>query len=60
MKQKIRRLLDLLRQPTTIAGLSALGVLVGLPPGTLDLAGSAIVALAGIAGVCLDERKAAP
>jgi hypothetical protein len=44
-----------LRQPSTIVGLTAIGVLVGLPPGVVDLTGQAIVAVASLVGVFTDE-----
>lgn len=40
-------LADRLREPSTLAGLSALGVLVGLPPGTVD--GVALLVSGGLA-----------
>lgn len=47
---------DWLRQPSTILGLSALGTLVGVPPGTLDLLGNIIVGGAGLAGILLNDK----
>jgi hypothetical protein len=44
-----------LRQPSTIVGLTAIGVLVGIPPGSMNLAGQAVVAVAGLVGVFTDE-----
>ncbi|WP_165456690.1 hypothetical protein [Aquabacterium lacunae] len=46
-----------LREPSTVAGLSALALLAGLPPGTVDLAAQAIAGVAGLAAVLLPEGK---
>jgi len=51
-----KKILDRLRQPSTVAGLSAIGVLVGVPPGTIDLVGQAVIGVAGIVGVLTDEH----
>ena len=56
MKNKLRRVLDRLSQSSTIAGLGAIGLLVGLPPETINHLGMALIAVAGIAGICLDEN----
>lgn len=48
-----------LAQGSTIAGLSAIGLLFGLPAGTVNLAGQAFLALAGLLGVLLDANKTA-
>lgn len=55
----MRAILNRLKQPSTWAGLSALGLLFGLPPGTIDLAVQIGVGVAGLAGVVLDEKGAA-
>jgi flagellar biosynthesis component FlhA len=44
-----------LREPSTMAGLSALLVLFGVPPGVPELAGQVIAGLAGLAAVFLPE-----
>lgn len=50
-----------LREPSTLAALSALGVLAGLPPGTVDLALQLFVGAAGLAAIALpDKPSAAP
>lgn len=53
------RLLKTLRQPSTLAGLSALALLVGLPPGTVDAAAAAVGGLAALGAVLLDEQGGA-
>lgn len=47
-----------LREPSTWAGLSALGLVFGLPPGTLDLLAQIGIGVAGLAGVVLSEKGA--
>lgn len=46
-----------LREPSTMAGLSVLGALAGLPPGTVDLAVQVGAGLAGLAAVLMPEAK---
>ena len=45
-----------LKEPSTLAGLSALGLLFGLPPGTVDLAAQIIGGVAGLAAVVMPDR----
>jgi hypothetical protein len=52
----MRAILNRFKQPSTWAAISALGVLFGLPPGTVDLAVQVAVGVAGLAGVALDEK----
>ena len=54
----MKTFLDRLREPSTWAGISMLGVVFGLPPGTIDLVGQVIGGVAGLAAVVLGERKA--
>ncbi len=54
MKQLI---LQRLREPSTWAGLSALGLVLGLPPGTIDAIGQLVGGLAAVAAVFLPESK---
>lgn len=56
----LKTIVERIRQPSTQLGLSALGVLVGLPPGTLDLVGQIIVAGVALVGMFTDEKKADP
>lgn len=48
-----------LREPSTMAGLSALAVLFGVPPGTIDLVVQVAVGVTGLAAVVLPEMKTA-
>lgn len=52
---KLTYILGRLREPSTLAGLSVLGVLFGLPPGTVDLAMQVAAGLAGLAAVVMPE-----
>lgn len=49
--------LDRIKQPSTWAGLSVLGVLFGLPPGTIDLVGQVVAGVAGLAAIVLKEQE---
>ena len=46
-----------LREPSTLAGLSVIGVMVGLPPGTVDLAAQVVAGVAGIAAAVVPDAK---
>lgn len=46
-----------LREPSTWAGISALGLIFGLPPGTIELAGQVIGGVAAVGAIVLTERK---
>lgn len=52
-------ILKRLREPSTWAGFAALGVLFGLPPGTVELAGQVVGGVAGLAAIFLGERAEA-
>ncbi len=52
------KILNRLREPSTWAGLSALGLLIGVPPGTFDAAGQIIAGLSGLAAIFLPESGA--
>lgn len=54
--KKLIPLLNRLRQPSTWAGVAALGLLFGLPPGTVELSGQVVGGLAGLAAIFLNER----
>ncbi|MCZ2495722.1 hypothetical protein GN316_03025 [Xylophilus sp. Kf1] len=58
MKTALKKLVDRLRQPTTVVGVIALGTLFGLPAETLNHLGTAVVFVAGLAAVFLDEKPA--
>lgn len=55
---KALRLLQRLREPSTWAGIAALGLVFGLPPGTVELAGQIIGGVAGLAAIFLPEHGA--
>lgn len=46
-----------LREPSTWAGLSALAVLFGLPPGTVEAVGQIVGGAAAIAAIILAENR---
>lgn len=46
-----------LREPSTWAGISALGLVFGLPPGTVDLVGQVIGGVAGLFAIVMAEAK---
>lgn len=52
--------LNRLREPSTWAAISALGVLFGVPAGTVDLVTQVVVGVAGLAGVVLKDKANAP
>lgn len=45
-----------LREPSTWAGLSAVGLLFGLPPGTVDAVGQIVGGVAALAAIALPEK----
>ena len=52
---KAIRLMQRLREPSTWAGIAALGLIFGLPPGTVELVGQIVGSVAGIAAIILPE-----
>ena len=48
-----------LREPSTWAGIAAIGMIFGLPPGTIDLVGQVVGGVAGLAAVILPEHPGA-
>jgi hypothetical protein len=52
MKTIIKRL----REPSSMAGLSVIGVLLGLPPGTIDAVGQVIGGAAALLAIFLPEK----
>ncbi len=52
---KAIRILQRLREPSTWAGIAALGLVFGLPPGTVELVGQIIGGAAGLAAILLPE-----
>lgn len=57
MKQHLVNLARRLKEPSTMAGLSALALLFGVPPGTLELATQAVGGALAIAAIVLPEQK---
>ena len=49
-------IINRLKEPSTWAGVSALGVLVGIPPGTLDLVAQVGIGLSGLLAIALKDR----
>jgi ABC-type xylose transport system permease subunit len=58
MTMKAIRLLQRLREPSTWAGIAAIGMIFGLPPGTIDLVGQIVGGVAGLAAIVLPENRA--
>lgn len=52
------KFLKRLREPSTWAGLSVIGVLVGLPPGTLEAAGQIVGGVAALGAIFMPELTA--
>ncbi len=52
----MRRLLSRLREPSTMAGLSALAIVFGAPAGAVDSAAQIAAGVAGLLAVALPER----
>jgi hypothetical protein len=50
-------LLNRLREPSTMAGLSALALLAGAPPGVPEAAVQGVAAVAGLLAVLLPEGR---
>lgn len=46
-----------LREPSTWAGLSALGMLFGLPPGSIDAVGQIVGGAAAVVAIIASEKK---
>ena len=59
MKNTLIKTFRRLRQPSSMAGLSALLLLAGIPPGTVDLAIQAGAALAALLAVVIDDGSTA-
>ena len=59
MNKTLLFLLSRLREPSTMAGLSILGALFGLPPGTVEGLGQVVAGVAAVGAVLLPEVKAA-
>lgn len=55
----LQSIVNRLREPSTWAGLSALGLIFGLPPGTVDAIGQILGGVAAIAAIALPEGTGA-
>lgn len=51
-------ILKRLREPSTWAGLSALGLIFGLPAGTVDALGQVLGGVAALASIFIPEQAA--
>lgn len=56
---KFLNILARIKEPSTWAGISAIGLIFGLPPGTIDLVGQVIGGVAGIAAIVMPEKVGA-
>lgn len=56
MKTTLLAVAQRLREPSTMAGLSVLFALFGVPPGVPELAGQVIAGVAGLAAVLMPEK----
>ena len=54
---KIASILQRIREPSTWAGLAALGLLVGLPAGAVDAVGQLLGGVAALAAIALPEGE---
>ena len=50
-------ILSRLREPSTWAGISALGLLFGLPPGTFEALGQVVGGVGALAAIFLPESR---
>ncbi len=53
----MKRIFDRIREPSTMAGLSALALLFGLPPGVIDGVAQLVGGAAALAAVLLKEKN---
>lgn len=53
---KFMNVVGRLREPSTWAGLSAMALIFGLPPGTIDAVGQIVGGLAALGAIVLKER----
>lgn len=51
-------LIKRLAEPSTWAGVSVLGLLLGLPPGTFEAAGQIVAGIAALGAIFAPENKA--
>lgn len=55
MKAKMFNFLKRLKQPSSMAGLAALALLFGVPPGTIELANQVVTGGLALAAIVLNE-----
>lgn len=53
---KVINFMKRLREPSTWAGIAALGLIFGLPPGTVEAAGQIIGGVAALGAIFLPEQ----
>jgi hypothetical protein len=56
-EETMKSILNRLREPSTWAGLSVLGAVFGLPPGTIDAVGQIIGGGAALLAIFMPEGK---
>jgi hypothetical protein len=54
----MHNIINRVREPSTWAGVAALGLIFGLPPGTVELLGQVVGGIAGLAAIFLPEKGA--
>ena len=54
---KAIRLIQRLREPSTWAGIAALGLLIGLPAGTIEAVGQIVGGVAALGAIFLPEGE---
>lgn len=52
---KLLKLINRIKEPSTWAGITAIGLLFGLPPGTLDAVGMLVGGVGAVASILLPE-----
>lgn len=52
----MKKIINRLKEPSTWAGLSAVGLLFGLPPGTMDAAGQIVGGIAALVAIFMPEK----
>lgn len=56
---KALNIIKRMREPSTWAGIAALGLLFGLPPGTIEAVGQVIGGVAALAAIVMPEAPKA-
>lgn len=52
----VKFILDRLREPSTWAGVSALGLVFGLPPGLIDALAQVVMGVGGVAAIVMKDK----